>query len=183
MSTQLRTLTLKCPGCGAGLDVTPEMDRFACGYCGTEQIVQRQGGTVALKLITDAILQVQSGTDRTAAELAIRRINDEVAALDFEVKNIPIPRGHIGPKALIICGVACLIPCLMGLPSALRSGADFGAVLFGILFLPSVFFVCALISHRESKLISKRLKRLEELTQQRRSLLTKLAQQKAIVDK
>ena len=85
MNDQIRTLTLKCPGCGAALEVTPDMDRFACGYCGTEQIVQRRGGTVSPKLITDAISRVQTGTDRTAAELALVRLQQELAAIDTKL--------------------------------------------------------------------------------------------------
>ena len=74
----LKTLTLKCPSCGADLQITSDMDRFACGYCGTEQIVRRQGGTVVLRMITSAIAQVQISTDRTAAELAINRLSQEL---------------------------------------------------------------------------------------------------------
>ena len=33
--------------CGAKLDVYDDMERFACGYCGTEIFVERRGGTVA----------------------------------------------------------------------------------------------------------------------------------------
>jgi hypothetical protein len=57
------------------------MNRFACGYCGTEQVVERKGGTVALKPITDAIARVQVGTDKTAAELALNRLPQELNAI------------------------------------------------------------------------------------------------------
>ena len=43
-------INLNCTNCGAKpLDVhdDDDMERFACGYCGTEIIVQRRGGTVA----------------------------------------------------------------------------------------------------------------------------------------
>jgi predicted RNA-binding Zn-ribbon protein involved in translation (DUF1610 family) len=64
-----RFINLNCAHCGAKLDVYDDMERFACGYCGTEMIVQRRGGTVALKAVTEAIQKVQIGTDKTAAEL------------------------------------------------------------------------------------------------------------------
>ncbi|MGO9093852.1 MAG: hypothetical protein ACLQGV_01390 [Bryobacteraceae bacterium] len=57
------------------------MDRFFCGYCGTGLIVQRRGGTVALKAVTEAIQRVQIGTDKTAAELAIVRYESELRQL------------------------------------------------------------------------------------------------------
>lgn len=72
---------LQCPGCGAKLEVYPDMERFACGYCGGEILAQRRGGTVALKAVVAAIRQVQKGTDRTAAELALVRLEKELAAL------------------------------------------------------------------------------------------------------
>ncbi len=58
------------------------MTRFACGYCGTEQIVERKGGTVILKGLSEAINRVQAGTDKTAAELALRRLTDEMQAVN-----------------------------------------------------------------------------------------------------
>jgi ribosomal protein S27AE len=79
--TEPRLLTLKCPNCGANLGIAPDMTQFACGYCGTEQVVQRRGGTVSLKPVTDAIEKVQAGTDRVAAELAIQRLQQELDTL------------------------------------------------------------------------------------------------------
>lgn len=85
MSDQaIRVLSLKCSGCGSNLDITPEMESFACGYCGTQQVVQRSGGTVSLRLIGDAIAKVQMGMDRTAAELAIRRLREDLAEVEAE---------------------------------------------------------------------------------------------------
>lgn len=69
---------MKCASCGAGLQITPDMDYFVCGYCGASLSVARQGGTVALKLVTDSIAKVQVGTDRTAAELALVRLPKEI---------------------------------------------------------------------------------------------------------
>jgi ribosomal protein S27E len=59
-------INLNCANCGAKLEVYDDMERFACGYCGTELIAQRRGGTVALRAVTEAIKKVQIGTDKTA---------------------------------------------------------------------------------------------------------------------
>ena len=77
-----RVVTLKCTNCGGNLDIAADMESFACGYCGTKQVVQRRGGTVSLKPIGEAIARVQVGTDRTAAELAVRRLQEDLASLD-----------------------------------------------------------------------------------------------------
>lgn len=71
-------ITLKCASCGSNLEINPETDVFACGYCGASQMVKRSGGTISLKLLTNSISKVQIGTDKTAAELAIVRLKEEL---------------------------------------------------------------------------------------------------------
>jgi len=81
-------ITLKCPNCGANLQITPDMETFACGHCGTQQIVRRDGGTVSLKVITDAIAGVKASTDRVAAEMEIRRLRDDAEQLGRQVEKL-----------------------------------------------------------------------------------------------
>jgi ribosomal protein S27AE len=78
---ELKIVSLKCPGCGAPLEVSDDMENFNCGYCGTALTALRRGGTITLRPLTDAIAKVQAGTDKTAAELAIRRFQDELDKL------------------------------------------------------------------------------------------------------
>jgi Arc/MetJ family transcription regulator len=54
------------------------MENFGCMYCGANVKVERAGGAISLKLVTEAIAAVQRGTDKTAAELAIRRLTGEI---------------------------------------------------------------------------------------------------------
>lgn len=75
----MKTIAMKCASCGAGLQIAPDIDHFACGYCGASLSVVRQGGTVALRLVSDLIAKVQVGTDRTAAELALVRLPKEIS--------------------------------------------------------------------------------------------------------
>lgn len=79
-----KTIALNCASCGSNLDIKPEMNAFACGYCGVSPVVERSGGTVSLHLIGDAIRGVQAGTDRTAAELALKRLGGELETLQNE---------------------------------------------------------------------------------------------------
>jgi ribosomal protein S27E len=76
-----RFIPLNCQSCGAKLEVYDDMTRFACGYCGVELLVERRGGTVVLKAVTEAIQKVQIGTDKTAAELALPRLERELLEL------------------------------------------------------------------------------------------------------
>ena len=83
-----RFINLNCANCGGKLEVYDDMDRFACGYCGTEMLVRRRGGTVSLKAVAEAIENVRKGVDKTAAELAIVRLEKERSELlESEKKN------------------------------------------------------------------------------------------------
>jgi ribosomal protein S27AE len=80
--SEVTTYALRCPRCGGSLAVAKSLETFTCEYCGSSVQVQRQGGAVSLALLGDAIQMVQRGTDKTAAELAIRRISEESAVRD-----------------------------------------------------------------------------------------------------
>lgn len=71
-------VSLTCPSCGGKLQIGHEVERFACGYCGSENVVKRGGGIVSLAPVIDEIKKVQAGVDKTASELAIRRLTPEV---------------------------------------------------------------------------------------------------------
>jgi ribosomal protein S27E len=75
-------ITLSCPSCGARLQVTQDLERFACSNCGNEHIVKRTGGTVSLAPVVAQLSRVQAGVDKTAAELAIARLQGEIHALE-----------------------------------------------------------------------------------------------------
>jgi DNA-directed RNA polymerase subunit RPC12/RpoP len=102
-------ITLSCPSCGAKLEITQDINRFACSNCGREHIVKRNGGIVSLSPVVDAINQVKSGVDKTAAELALERIPKEIVALTIERDNLlkahPYPN-NISVPSLIIMTIA-----------------------------------------------------------------------------
>jgi hypothetical protein len=57
-------VTLSCPSCGHKLQITEEINRFACAASGNEHIVNRSGGIITLKLVFDGITKVKMGVDR-----------------------------------------------------------------------------------------------------------------------
>ena len=77
----IRLIPLKCPGCGAKLEISSEMTTFSCAYCGTELLAQFRGGTVSIKPITDALVKVQQSADRTANEIQLHRMLEEISDL------------------------------------------------------------------------------------------------------
>lgn len=55
-------------------------------FCGTEHIVKRGGGAIFLKPVVEGLTKVQSGVDKTASELAIVRLRQEIADLDRQIE-------------------------------------------------------------------------------------------------
>ena len=97
-------VVLNCPNCGGKLEVHNDLERFACSYCGSEMLVQRHGGTVSLQRVTEAIAKVQVGTDKTAAELAIVRLERKLEELQchcasrqayYQQRRVRKPRAHV----------------------------------------------------------------------------------------
>lgn len=86
----VHAINLTCPSCGGKLEITSDIDRFACGHCGNEMIVQRGGGIVILKPVVEGLKNVQIGVDKTASELAIVRLEQEIGSL-LERKRMNTP--------------------------------------------------------------------------------------------
>jgi len=80
-------VTLLCPACGGKLQITNDLERFACMYCGSEHMVRRSGGLVSLAPMVQGLKQVAAGVDKTASELAIVRLRGEIAQLEDEQRR------------------------------------------------------------------------------------------------
>jgi ribosomal protein S27E len=72
---------LGCGNCGGELEVYDDVERFACGHCGAAMEVQRRGGTIALRIVTEAVRTAQTGTEPGAAEFALQRLKEEAESL------------------------------------------------------------------------------------------------------
>ena len=82
------TVSLSCPSCGGKLAITDDIDRFACGYCGKEILVNRGGGIVSLKPVVDEIKRVVIGVVKTASELALNRLQKEIESYSKQKKEL-----------------------------------------------------------------------------------------------
>jgi hypothetical protein len=83
---------LQCPGCGAKLSVAKSLEVFGCSYCGATIKLAQSGGTVALELLTGHLEGVRRGTDKTAAELALRRLNETLATFRRDKDDVSTQR-------------------------------------------------------------------------------------------
>lgn len=79
-------MTLTCPTCGGKLQITEDIDRFACAYCGSEHIVRRSGGVVSLKPVMGLL-------EKTTSELAIMRLEGEQSDLRAGIKRAVLDMG------------------------------------------------------------------------------------------
>lgn len=78
-------VTLACPTCGSRLQVTNDLERFACSHCGNEHVVKRSGGVVALTPGAEDVQRIRIGVDRAASELAIKRLRQEIPAIETAI--------------------------------------------------------------------------------------------------
>jgi DNA-directed RNA polymerase subunit RPC12/RpoP len=153
-------INLNCANCGGKLEVYDDMDRFACSYCGTEMLVHRRGGTVALKAVSEAIKKVQKGTDKTAAELAIVRLEKERNEL------VEAEKKSDNSVALLVLGV------LSGLTGIGLAAND---LIFGGILLIAAGISAIVFALRPSKAWTKRHNQIRQLER-------KIAEQKQIAE-
>ena len=110
-------VTLSCPSCGGKLEVTRDIERFACTHCGREHMVKRSGGTVSLSPVVDALRKVEVGVDKTAAELAIVRLQKEIEDLrvyrNSLLANSPRPQINVVFIFLILSGALIAVVALL----------------------------------------------------------------------
>lgn len=83
----LKVIAMNCPNCGAHLDVTSDLETFACAYCGSTIKVTRHGGTVSLVRIEQAIGGIKTSTERIAAELALKRLKHELGGVTADIMS------------------------------------------------------------------------------------------------
>lgn len=104
-------VSLTCPSCGGRLQIGNDVNRFACSYCGGEHIVQRSGGIVSLAPVVAGLEKLQVGVDKTAAELAIRRLKSEIQGLQTELDQLQAQRSKALRNSVSILALAVLSLC------------------------------------------------------------------------
>ena len=196
-------ITLACPKCGGQLEITPDMDRFACKYCGNEHLVRRSGGNVSLSPVVEGIKRVEDkfdraliGADRMAAEQTIQRLKNELPAFerDFQEKQaiyatlqkqrIPKPSKSMIPLGIVLILGFFGIGILSGLSYQSRNYelADFLKVIAIISpFVGVLFVIIGAVRNRKSRAMeyqSGHLAKLENARIEMDSARTRLEDQK-----
>jgi len=173
-------VTLSCPNCGGKLEITPDIERFACAYCGQEQLVNRGHGIISLKPVLDRLASVKQSVERNveaseqvANELALQRIVKErtaaEAALETALQSIQEQRSSalkMGCFGILLIGLG--LSAVIGSPSK-----DVGNALV-CLFISLLIGVLLLFSSRQQ------LPKLEQENLARAPLLELQKQEEAI---
>ncbi|NOT05083.1 MAG: hypothetical protein HOP27_10845 [Anaerolineales bacterium] len=101
--------TLSCPSCGAKLQIGNDLEKFACSHCGNEHVVKRGGGVISISPIIEQLKSVRTGVDKTASELAIRRLHQEIENLENERAGLKGSAGYTDGNGLAMIGTGLLI--------------------------------------------------------------------------
>jgi hypothetical protein len=126
VSTGSAFITLACPNCGGKLEITPDIERFACKFCGMEHLVKRAGDEVSLAPVVEGLKRVEAkfdqvltGSDRLAAEQTIQRLKGEIPELEKQVKaketllNAILPRPGLHRAAIGLTNLGTLAIALV----------------------------------------------------------------------
>ena len=165
MSVQL--INSRCGNCGTWLEIYPDMSRFACGQCGTEFFVERRGGTIALKTVPSSAYRAHGATDRIAAELALSRLDRELAQAKQGLMDKPrdesqiqILKGDLERWTMVgIVSVIAAPICYFKIDTIL------GTALAGVAVLMGICRYGTLVNLREADGTSARRRRIRELEQ------------------
>ena len=137
-SRQSDFITLSCPNCGGKLEIKPDMERFACKYCGNEHLVRRSGGAVSLAPVMEGLNRVEgkfdqvlTGSDRMAAEHTINRLKAEIPELENRIAQKEVQVKNFGSRniksGLIISIILVVVGCIMTLCITVQLGMMFNS--------------------------------------------------------
>lgn len=206
----LKVIAMNCPNCGARLDVTSDLDTFACAYCGSTIKVARHGGTVSLVRIEQAIGGIKTSTDRIAAELALKRLQRELGGVTAEIifakTDLETSQSQLRPVKTFDFSYPLKIsgePNFLATPRnelaalimwsviAIVIGMLFGLATFAVVFAIAWYGVLASRNNRISEIKTNNLKikstcaslrtHLDELRNQEISLNQKIQHQRSII--
>lgn len=156
----VKFVPLSCQNCGGKLEVYEDMTRFACAHCGSEMIAEHRGSTVILKSVQEAIQKVQSGTEKTAAEVAIVRLRQEISEKNQEIQQAEIESKTISYGFLLALAAIALLGFAIT-----ANGTWMGA----FLWIPAV--AIGLIYHSGNKSLRAKARRQAEQARAERKVL------------
>ena len=160
-------ISLSCPTCGDKLKITNNMNNFACGHCGSEHIVKREGGVITLVTPDENKKVINDGVDKTESKLAIPRLEREIKQFEIELSEI---RAKFTTEDClkIATGFSIYNSFLIGFMRAIENkylsiitgmGIGIGAFLVALI---GMFFITERMEVKPKKEIEKRKQEIEK---------------------
>jgi len=100
-------IKLTCHSCGGKLEITDDIERFACGHCGTEWLVNRSGGIVSLKAVEKQLGDIKKHTSQTADSTQYIALDAKIKDLEKEIASVHNTMCSLGQSSSnsIGCGI------------------------------------------------------------------------------
>ncbi len=93
----MKMIKLSCKSCGAKLELTEDVDRFSCGFCGNEFLVERKGGMVVLKDVHESLKRIEQtseaareNTQVLADQVRLPKMKKRIVELEQERDGIDL---------------------------------------------------------------------------------------------
>lgn len=173
-------VSLTCPKCGGKLQVTKDIEMFACGYCGTEHIVKRGNGIITLKPVLDSIQKVQQGVDKTSSELAIARLTEEVQDIEGQIAKMQaLDSGQLTFSILKGLGIGFIFMLIVIAIGAKVLNTEEG--IMSIAVIPILVFPLLMLAYDAYKISEQRSVEIDKLNCIKESKEEELLKHKIIV--
>ena len=153
-------IAMTCPSCGGRLQISNDIQRFACRFCGNEFLVRRGSGTISLAPVIESINSVKTGVDRASTELSVIRLQNEISALKDRIEKLRTKRNKT--INLILAEIPLFFLLMI-------TGSNSQTAVFRptIIFFIVVFFLLAtVLQMRISKKLRETKRQMDEKTDQ-----------------
>jgi hypothetical protein len=133
MNEPLAQVYLNCLYCGAKLRITDNIVELTCRYCGTAQVVEREGGNVTLTFLFDKLDRFRKSAEKGGFVSKIQNLQRDLEKIEGEI--IDLERAAL-QKRDDLNSIALGVIMAVGI-SFLAMIAGFGSVL--------PLFICAVV--------------------------------------
>ncbi|MFZ1699933.1 MAG: hypothetical protein WBO10_00500 [Pyrinomonadaceae bacterium] len=131
-------------------------------------------------MVTEAIRRVQVGTDKTAAELALKRLGNELGQVEEEYYSVVAEKTKQKESNTKVFGLIWLVGVVFCVAFLMQGGL--GIVLAVIGFIGGTFGVFYYGSQQESSITSKFADAEKDLLSKRNRIRTRIEENRRLVD-
>jgi hypothetical protein len=133
----MNVVPLSCPSCGAQGNIRLGDNGYTCLYCSSQFSIVMNQGEVSLGPLEKYVSKISGNIDKTASELAINRLQGEIASLNekkklleieitntnSKIKKIGNPKSYLtmAKMTIVAAGFIWLIYLMVGSPAGFTS--------------------------------------------------------------